>query len=205
MCSVPISDQYLRVQCIARRTALSRPRGFTQNTRSCSESHLYHSLKRRASIILARQNPAFSRLLLVISTNLQNQTTSDMSSDADQPIVSYNASCHCGKLKYTVKNRSLSHGHAVMSCNCSICTRNAYLLVYPKHEDVIFQSGYDDLISFVFGKNKGLHKFCSTCGCNALADFPGDDCYCINVGPLLIQNRSHNVNYLINCCPDSNV
>lgn len=75
MCSVPISDQYLRVQCIARRTALSRPRGFTQNTRSCSESHLYHTLKRRASIILARQNPAFSRLLLVISTNLQNQTT----------------------------------------------------------------------------------------------------------------------------------
>lgn len=127
-----------------------------------------------------------------------------MSSD-DQLLTSYSASCHCGKLNYTVKTPSLSNGHAVMSCNCSICTRNAYLLIYPKHEAVTFQSGYDELISFVFGKNNGLHKFCSTCGNNALAEFPGDDCYCINVGPPFAQNRFCRVYHLITCDPDSNV
>ena len=135
----------------------------------------------------------------VLSTNniCQSRRNFTMPCDTDQPLALYSASCHCGKLNYTVKTPSLSNGHAVMSCNCSICTRNAYLLIYPKHEAVTFQSGYDELSSFVFGKNKGVHKFCSTCGNNVLAEFPGDDCYCINVGPPFAQNRSYKVNHLL--------
>jgi hypothetical protein len=59
----------------------------------------------------------------------------------------------------------------VNSCNCSICTKNGYLLVYPLRTDVVFVSGEDKLAEYSFGKAIVPHRFCSSCGTSILLDF----------------------------------
>ncbi|KAK7954441.1 hypothetical protein PG996_015253 [Apiospora saccharicola] len=57
------------------------------------------------------------------------------------------------------------------ACNCSICTKNGYLFVYPKCKDVVFHSGEHHLSSYRFGGKKKPHKFCPSCGTSVLIDF----------------------------------
>ncbi|OAL34732.1 hypothetical protein AYO20_05927 [Fonsecaea nubica] len=52
----------------------------------------------------------------------------------------------------------------VTSCNCSICTINGYLMVYPLESNITWLSGFDDLTTYTFGPEKIAHSFCSTCG-----------------------------------------
>ena len=59
----------------------------------------------------------------------------------------------------------------VCSCNCSICEKNGYLSVYPLRENVVFQSGYDDLGSYRFGEETRQHLFCKKCGTSLIIDF----------------------------------
>ena len=59
----------------------------------------------------------------------------------------------------------------VCSCNCSICEKNGYLNVYPLRENVVFQSGYDDLGSYRFGQETRQHLFCKKCGTSLIIDF----------------------------------
>jgi hypothetical protein len=84
--------------------------------------------------------------------------------------VTYPASCHCGKSRFTVTMPSLETITAT-SCNCSICEINGYLNVYPLRKNVVFQSQYDELGSYAFGPQTRVHKFCKTCGTSLLIDF----------------------------------
>jgi len=93
-----------------------------------------------------------------------------MAVNTDPELTSYPANCHCGAVRYTVKIRALAD-HDIVNCNCSICTRNGYLLVYPKRENVIFHTGFEQLHSYNFGSKKRPHKFCPTCGSSILIDF----------------------------------
>jgi len=112
-----------------------------------------------------------------------------MSESAPNPeLTSYAANCHCGAVKFTVKIPSLTD-HKVMSCNCSQCTRNGYLMIYPERKNVVFHSGYDNLIPHPV-LHRNVHKFCATCGSSilgeAIANVKDDekDCVAINVsGP----------------------
>lgn len=121
-------------------------------------------------------------------------------------LTSYNGNCHCGAIKFTVKIPSLKE-HKVMSCNCSLCTRNGYLMIYPRRKDVIFHSGCDDdggdddddhhhhLTSYTV-LQRNVHKFCSTCGCCIIGEriatvgddgqLETDDHVAINVGALRV-------------------
>ncbi|EUC42644.1 hypothetical protein COCMIDRAFT_39327 [Bipolaris oryzae ATCC 44560] len=65
----------------------------------------------------------------------------------------YAASCHCGIVQYSVLLSPPLPQCKVVSCNCSICTRNGYLLV-----------GEDMLRDYSFGLKRNLHKFCANCG-----------------------------------------
>lgn len=62
---------------------------------------------------------------------------------ADAPAATYNASCHCGAFAYsvTISPPLDSPSSTVTECNCSICTRNSYLLVYVPNERVVFSKG----------------------------------------------------------------
>lgn len=95
-------------------------------------------------------------------------------------LLDYRANCHCGAITLTVRIPSLCN-QEIVSCSCSICTRNGYLFVFPKREDVVFRSGSDLLVSYFFGKKAGAHKFCPTCGSSVLCDFAGYDMLGVNV------------------------
>ncbi|KAK0388117.1 hypothetical protein NLU13_4361 [Sarocladium strictum] len=91
-------------------------------------------------------------------------------SDAEIPSITYRGNCHCGLVKLSATLPDIRRGK-VVSCNCSICTKNGYLFVYPKVGDVVMHSGEDSLTSYRFGGAKKQHKFCSVCGTSILIDF----------------------------------
>lgn len=93
-------------------------------------------------------------------------------SPTDPDLLPYPANCHCGAVAYTVQLPSLET-YEVNKCNCSICTKNGYLLVYPSRTSVVFHRGFDHLRSYFFGKKQKPHKFCPTCGSSILIDFNG--------------------------------
>jgi hypothetical protein len=82
----------------------------------------------------------------------------------------YDAACHCGSTQYTVTLSPPLERHPVVSCNCTICTKNGYLLVYPLRERVRFQGNEGSLNSHSFGNKRNLHKFCTTCGSSVFFD-----------------------------------
>jgi hypothetical protein len=101
-------------------------------------------------------------------------------SSPDLDLTSYPGNCHCGTVTFTVRTPSLSD-NKIDSCDCSICSRNGYLHIYPKRTDVDFHTGYDHMVSYFFGDKQGAHKFCPTCGSSVLVDFKGEDVLALNV------------------------
>ena len=63
-------------------------------------------------------------------------------SDTKAPTQTYKASCHCGAFAYNVATASLHDATTeVVRCNCSICLRNGYLLIYVPNDQITFASG----------------------------------------------------------------
>lgn len=58
-----------------------------------------------------------------------------------QDHTTHYASCHCGAVVYNVTLKHLFPKYTVLTCNCSICEKNGYLLVYPARRDVVFEKG----------------------------------------------------------------
>lgn len=82
----------------------------------------------------------------------------------------YDALCHCGTVRYTVALSPPLHEQQVVECNCSLCTRNGYLNVYPYRENVKVTSGQDALKTYTFGSKTILHQFCGRCGSSVFFD-----------------------------------
>ncbi|KAJ4297608.1 hypothetical protein N0V90_005501 [Kalmusia sp. IMI 367209] len=76
----------------------------------------------------------------------------------------YNALCHCGTVQYNVTLSPPLERQKIVECNCSICSRNGYLLVYPKAEQFKVTSGQEALKTYTFGPKMNLHYFCGRCG-----------------------------------------
>ena len=76
----------------------------------------------------------------------------------------YEALCHCGAIRYSVTLSPPLEQQTITECNCSICTRNAYLLVYPERKHVEIASGREMLKTYSFGPKMNLHQFCGCCG-----------------------------------------
>jgi hypothetical protein len=91
--------------------------------------------------------------------------------ESENPTQTYKASCHCGAFAYSVKTTSLDlESTEVVRCNCSICMRNGYLLIYVPNDDVTFTSGqFEDLKSYTFATHSVAHYFCPTCGSSCMA------------------------------------
>ncbi|KAF2187726.1 glutathione-dependent formaldehyde-activating enzyme [Zopfia rhizophila CBS 207.26] len=93
--------------------------------------------------------------------------------ESSKPSQTYTASCHCGRFKYHVTHSPpLSDPEAsVTNCNCSICSRNGYLLIYVPESFVQFEKGsHDELTKYTFGpKHKIAHYFCPSCGTSCFA------------------------------------
>ena len=60
--------------------------------------------------------------------------------DTDERTT-HEASCHCGAIQFEVTFKYPFPKYPINTCNCSICTKNGYLLVYPLRRDVVFTQG----------------------------------------------------------------
>lgn len=76
----------------------------------------------------------------------------------------YEGGCHCGKVSYTVKLSPPLTEMPVTRCNCSICTINGQLMVYPLESQITWHSGRDGLTGYSFGPARVIHSFCPVCG-----------------------------------------
>jgi len=90
----------------------------------------------------------------------------------EKPSKTYTGSCHCGANAFSIPvSPPLDDPEGkVMSCNCSICAKNAYLLSLVPASSVTWTKGsLDNLTSYQFAHKKYTHYFCPTCGSTFLA------------------------------------
>ncbi|MBB6122609.1 GFA family protein [Sphingobium subterraneum] len=79
----------------------------------------------------------------------------------------FSGSCHCGTIRYTVDEDMPTKA---MSCNCSICRRQAPLHHFTTPAKFAFQGSRDDLRTYKFNHHVIAHHFCRTCGCAPFAE-----------------------------------
>jgi hypothetical protein len=72
----------------------------------------------------------------------------------------YQGSCHCGAVRFRAK----ADLGEVVACNCSMCTRKAFLHVFVAEADFQLLAGEDQLTLYQFGTMTARHYFCRTCG-----------------------------------------
>ncbi|KAJ7510683.1 Mss4-like protein [Mycena galericulata] len=73
----------------------------------------------------------------------------------------YTGNCHCGAVRYTLLSpEPLSFAK---ECNCSICSRDAAVWIYPDSAAV---KGLDSISlgEYTFGSRETYHGFCGICG-----------------------------------------
>ncbi|KAK4549557.1 hypothetical protein LTR36_006554 [Oleoguttula mirabilis] len=104
----------------------------------------------------------------------------------------YKGNCHCGLITYTVTlpDALAPEGAGLINrCNCSICVKNGYHLVYPLRSDVHFLDGCDaKMKSYLMGTRQKPHRFCPECSSSVLIDFK--DAPEEEQRPLLAMNAS---------------
>lgn len=71
----------------------------------------------------------------------------------------YNASCHCGAVKYSVEGEL----EGLIECNCSICSRRAHILWFVPLDSLKFECGEEHLTAYKFGNKHLSHRSCKTC------------------------------------------
>ncbi|KAI4253094.1 MAG: hypothetical protein LQ352_003904 [Teloschistes flavicans] len=96
-----------------------------------------------------------------------------MSTPAEYKKTWYEANCHCRlvKLRFRIlplylSSSSEQHVFQPWNCNCSICTKNGYLNIYPTDQtnDIEWLAGKQELIRYEFGPKNTEHAFCPKCG-----------------------------------------
>jgi hypothetical protein len=69
--------------------------------------------------------------------------------------------CHCGRVRFEVRGAPVK----AIVCNCSICTKKAYLHWIVPEEDVRVVAGEGELTTYTFNTGVAKHRFCRVCGC----------------------------------------
>jgi len=94
------------------------------------------------------------------------------SNTTPKPTKTYTGSCHCGANAFSVPvSPPLEDPEAtVLSCNCTICTKSAYLLTFVPASSVTWtKGGLQDLTTYTFAKKTLSHCFCPVCGTSFIA------------------------------------
>ncbi|TIA63853.1 hypothetical protein D6C77_01782 [Aureobasidium pullulans] len=73
----------------------------------------------------------------------------------------YTGSCHCQAIKYTLTCPEIRE---VRTCNCSFCSRNADMWIYPPIASVDMLDTEKNLTNYLFHPKRAYHGFCSVCG-----------------------------------------
>ncbi|KAL4747802.1 hypothetical protein BDW72DRAFT_181816 [Aspergillus terricola var. indicus] len=95
--------------------------------------------------------------------------------------VSYRGCCHCGAATFTFALPAPLEELEVVNCNCSICTKNGYLMIYPKASELKNEHSEDVVREYRFASKQFPHYFCKTCGTSLYAKGPeGSDMMAVN-------------------------
>ena len=74
--------------------------------------------------------------------------------------MTYQGSCHCGKVTYAVE----AEISEVTACNCSICESRGYLLSFQPADKFKLSTPESELRYYTFNTHKIKHYFCPNCG-----------------------------------------
>ena len=86
---------------------------------------------------------------------------------ADRPLVhdvrllDHRGSCHCGAVRFRLRAPAQVIAE---DCNCSICTKSAYLHLLVPAAHFTLERGADALRTYTFNTGVARHTFCAHCG-----------------------------------------
>jgi hypothetical protein len=69
--------------------------------------------------------------------------------------------CHCGRVIYEIDGPIKGR---VSQCNCSICTKKAYVHWIIPRERFHLRTSWEDLAVYTFNTHTAKHYFCPRCG-----------------------------------------
>jgi len=76
-------------------------------------------------------------------------------------MITHTGGCHCGRVRFEVVAPAQL---AVEECNCSICSRSAFLHLIVPRDRFTLVSGQESLVSYAFNTQTARHLFCAVCG-----------------------------------------
>lgn len=77
-------------------------------------------------------------------------------------MKTYDASCHCGSVRFKFTCEEITTG---LRCNCSICIRKgAVMSSQYLRSSAVEVDGAESLTVYQFGDNDVNHHFCRACG-----------------------------------------
>ncbi len=76
-------------------------------------------------------------------------------------LQTYQASCHCGAVRFSFEAEPITKG---VRCNCSFCSRRGTLMQLVPDAQFHLAAGEDALNFYQFGPKRAKHYFCRTCG-----------------------------------------
>ena len=76
-------------------------------------------------------------------------------------MITHTGGCHCGRVRFEVQAPARL---LVSECNCSICSRSAYLHLIVPADRFRLLSGGESLTTYSFNTRTAKHLFCVVCG-----------------------------------------
>ena len=73
----------------------------------------------------------------------------------------YRGGCHCGQVQYEFNSAPPTRAEV---CNCSICTKKAYLHWTVERDAFRLLTPSDQLATYTFNTGVAQHHFCPRCG-----------------------------------------
>lgn len=121
-----------------------------------------------------------------MSVRTTNKADEERTKDTSMKEVMVHASCHCERVKFTVR---VNVPFTAIECNCSICCKKGYLHLTVAKECVCISSeSLTNLTTYTFNTDVAQHTFCSTCGVQPLyTPRSNPECYSVNVRCLSID------------------
>lgn len=81
-------------------------------------------------------------------------------------MATYQGSCHCGKVAYTLEGDVTE----AIDCNCSMCKRRGGLLAFFPRDALTLDTPEGDYATYTFNQHAIQHHFCPNCGIAPFSD-----------------------------------
>lgn len=76
-------------------------------------------------------------------------------------MTRHTGGCHCGRVRFEIEAPA---SIKATQCNCSICSKTAYLHLFVTRQDFNLLRGEDALTTYTFNTGVAQHYFCRHCG-----------------------------------------